>query len=288
MPFITVKGKRQWFVEDKGKGDTLFFVHGWAADLRIWKQQTEHFSSNYRVISLDLPGHGRSPWDKDMSFEEIVEEMGLVIKQLGVQDITFVASSMGGLFVIAYAMANMDRVKKISFVGSSPMFVKKKDFPYGLSTPRLNKLASQVKEDFPVILSIFFRSLFTVEERESAKFRWLERFQATDDELPNPQALLRYLEILKNTDLRCIFAELPMPVQFINGDCDYIVSVSYIEEASRLLPKASFVVMKGCGHFPFLSRSKEYNRLLEEFLKPRICIRMGFPKRIHARKKFLD
>ena len=45
----------------KGAGSkTVIFVHGWTCDETSWENQVPVFSKNYRVITLDLPGHGKS------------------------------------------------------------------------------------------------------------------------------------------------------------------------------------------------------------------------------------
>jgi len=45
----------------RGKGPkTIVFVHGWACDESSWNDQVPFFEKNYRVITLDLPGHGKS------------------------------------------------------------------------------------------------------------------------------------------------------------------------------------------------------------------------------------
>ena len=47
--------------EVHGAGDpTLVFVHGWSCDARYWREQVPYFSKKYRVITVDLAGHGHS------------------------------------------------------------------------------------------------------------------------------------------------------------------------------------------------------------------------------------
>src|ERR1700676_3504702 len=45
----------------RGRGTkTIVFVHGWTCDESSWREQVPYFEKNYRVITLDLPGHGKS------------------------------------------------------------------------------------------------------------------------------------------------------------------------------------------------------------------------------------
>ena len=50
-------------VQIRGRGRDLVLLHGWAANLGVWKDFTRALSHRFRIISLDLPGHGRSDWD---------------------------------------------------------------------------------------------------------------------------------------------------------------------------------------------------------------------------------
>ena len=46
---------------DSGTGDTtLLFVHGWCINKTYWSAQVKHFDKRYRVVTIDLPGFGRS------------------------------------------------------------------------------------------------------------------------------------------------------------------------------------------------------------------------------------
>ena len=49
------------FVRISGQGFPLVFVHGFTTTSEFWREQAEEFSKAYRVIRINLPGHGASP-----------------------------------------------------------------------------------------------------------------------------------------------------------------------------------------------------------------------------------
>ena len=63
MPHIKVTSL-EWHYEIEGEGEPLIFLHGWGVDKRIWRQQTKYFSNTYKVLSIDLPGHGKNHLQK--------------------------------------------------------------------------------------------------------------------------------------------------------------------------------------------------------------------------------
>src|SRR5207245_11106935 len=66
----------------RGKGDTaLVFVHGWCMDRESWKHQLDKFAADYRVVAVDLGGHGESGKDrKEWSVTGLAGDVEAVVK----------------------------------------------------------------------------------------------------------------------------------------------------------------------------------------------------------------
>ena len=264
MPHIKVKSGIEWFYEINGEGETLLFIHGWGVDRRIWRQQTKYFSQFYQVVTIDLPGHGESSFKK-ISLSEMGEDLNMVLGYLGLSQISAVGSSLGGMVALKLYEISPNKFKRIIFVGSMPRFAKSADYPYGLDVSKMKKLDGQLHTTYPEIVNIFFRSLFTKEERESRRFKWLQKFRQTD-QTPMKQALIEYLDILEHEDLRNVLKAAKLPMQFINGTQDQICCLQTIEFLKTLCPSSRFDYFDKCGHFPFLSKPYEFNQILEDFL----------------------
>jgi len=50
------------YVEVNGSGADLVLLHGWGLNLRVWDGLVEELHDRFRLIAVDLPGHGRSTW----------------------------------------------------------------------------------------------------------------------------------------------------------------------------------------------------------------------------------
>lgn len=266
MPHIKVDSSMEWHYELEGEGETLLFLHGWAVDKRIWRQQSKYFSKSFRVLAVDLPGHGKTDWQR-LSLRAIVEDIKVILDCLKIRDLTVVGSSMGGLVALKLYEIMPDRIHKLAFVGSLPKFSKSVDFPHGLDTSRMRKLHNQVEVAYPSIVNIFFRSLFTQEERESRRFKWMQTFRQGAGDVPLKPALTEYLDIIEHEDLREILRKVHVPVQFINGTEDEICNIEAVKELKTIVPNARFDFFQKCGHFPFLSKPYEFNAVLEEFIQ---------------------
>ncbi len=264
MPIILGKSGIYWNYDLDGEGRNLLFLHGWGVDRRIWRQQTKHFSQNYQVMSIDLPGHGKSTWE-NISLARMSEDMIKMLVKFMNGKVTIVASSLGGLFALKMYEGLPEKIDRIVMVGSMPKFAQCEDYPYGLDVAAMRKLGDQLETAYPSMVDIFFRSLFTKEERQTRRYKWLQKFRQFDEK-PIKSALLEYLDILEQEDLRDVLAKVEVPMQFINGTDDEICKKEFMNYVRQIKPDARYDFFDKCGHFPFLSKPYEFNDVLEDFL----------------------
>ena len=81
------------------------------------------------------------------------------------------------------------------------------------------------------------------------------------------EALIEYLDIFEQEDLREVLKTVNVPLLFINGYEDQICHRDTITLMRKLSPHAQVEFFMECGHFPFLSKPHEFNNVLEKFLK---------------------
>ena len=81
-----------------GTGDpTLIFVHGWSCDSRYWREQVPEFSKKYRVVVIDLAGHGHSGTSRIIyTMSSFGEDVKAVTEAVGSKKVILIGHSMGG------------------------------------------------------------------------------------------------------------------------------------------------------------------------------------------------
>ncbi len=273
---ISVKTRRGllWTCVQAGRGDAVLLIHGLGGAHQFWLSQIAFLSSGYQVIAVDLPGHGESAW-MPLSVHDLAVDLRQILSHLGAEHVSVVASSMGGL--IAWELYRMmaDDIMRMSFVGSLPKFARTAEYPAGLDIERIRDMSRQCAplphpqadtgQKTTPILEIFFRSLFTMYERNEPHFLRVRDVYASIVK-PQGPALAWYLDILEKTDLRDRLAGAICPLQFVTGSEDYICSGPIMDWVRDHCLNARLDFMPLCGHLPFLSQPKEYNALLESFL----------------------
>ena len=102
-------------VQGKGK-PALIFIHGWCCDRSYWDEQLSHFTQQYKVVAIDLAGHGDSGLErKAWTMEAYGEDVVAVVNKLKLQEVILVGHSMGGYVILEAARRLPERI--IGLVG---------------------------------------------------------------------------------------------------------------------------------------------------------------------------
>jgi pimeloyl-ACP methyl ester carboxylesterase len=89
-----------------GSGPTVIFVHGWACDASFWRFQVRAFSRNYRVIAVDLPGHGKSTVPpQGFTIGLFAKALEAVRNEVAADRVVLVGHSMGCIVIREYALS---------------------------------------------------------------------------------------------------------------------------------------------------------------------------------------
>ena len=116
-----------------GRG-AIVFVHGWTCDSSSWAAQVPVFAKQYRVLTLDLPGHGKSasPADAKFSMALFARAVEAVRAEAKVDRIVLVGHSMGAPVIRQYAQLYPQHVAGLVAV-DGPLDMR--NFPSGGFTP---------------------------------------------------------------------------------------------------------------------------------------------------------
>src|SRR4030095_15170552 len=99
----------------QGKGEpALVLIHCWSCDRNLWDNQVPVFAKQYRVVTIDLPGHGESGQErKNWSVESYADDVNTVITKLNLKRVVLIGSSMGGPIAVEATRRMPDRVVAI-------------------------------------------------------------------------------------------------------------------------------------------------------------------------------
>ena len=122
--FVEANGLRFRFREwgDARSKHAVLLLHGYAETSEIWLEVGPDLGREFRVIAIDLRGHGQSSYatNQDYSRTAQVEDLEAIVEQLGLRSVTLVGHSMGGANAICYAAEHPEGVSALVLVETAP------------------------------------------------------------------------------------------------------------------------------------------------------------------------
>ncbi|MFT7044615.1 MAG: pimeloyl-ACP methyl ester carboxylesterase [Cyclobacteriaceae bacterium] len=121
--FLDIESGARIHFRDEGNpvGQPVVLIHGSNASLHTWEPWRDRLGGDYRIITLDLPGHGltgRVP-DDDYTAEGFVTVIDAVVSHVGVDYFVLGGNSMGGGATWRYALAHPDKVSAMILIDAS-------------------------------------------------------------------------------------------------------------------------------------------------------------------------
>ena len=243
-----------------GKGDmTLVFIHGWSCDSRYWQKQVPYFEKRYRVVTIDLAGHGHSGLGREnYTVRGFAEDVKAVVDSLGAGQVLLIGHSMGGdiaasaaviLPGIVIGMVGVDTIQNVEEAWSREDFDK--------------MIYTGFTVDFQKAADKFVRDMF-MPGADPALVDWV----AADMSSAPPKVGLSvfdnmYKELFSGHEAE-LFERIPgVPVRCVNAKL-----WPTNEEANRRHIKSYGVAyLDGVGHFLMLEKPAEFNKLLDTAIR---------------------
>ena len=272
-------------VEINGAGPDLVLLHGWALNLRVWDGLVEQLRGRFRLIRLDLPGHGRSPWLP--GHHTPAEQTWLIHQTLATLSgrYALLGWSLGAQIALDLAAATPAQVAGLILVAATPKFAAAEDWPHGAAPAVLEKLRSSLHEDHRRAVSDFLDLQVRATAGGAAVLQQLRQALFNHGEADSA-ALVAALERLSVSDLRAGLAQVCAPAVTIAGEYDRITPPAATRALAAALPLARFIQIGRAAHAPFLSHPDVFAKLVREFLRsPRAFVQRGSRRRMKARAR---
>jgi len=251
------------YYTDTGHGIPLLFIHGWLMSQRVWALQTPLYA-NFRVITLDLRGHG-SAGETDFSYDSCCEDIALLLNHLGLNGVILVGWSMGAQIAIKSFHTLKGKIDGMVLVGGTPRFCSSSDFFFGLAPAEARSMALRIKRDYKRTAGEFFNSMFSAGEAAAVDMRLLASKVVSI--LPSRDTALSALHELSSSDLRAFLPLISTPVMLIHGADDEICLPGASQFMAEKIPAAAIELIPFAGHAPFLSNPETFNRMLSAFVQ---------------------
>ena len=243
------------YYEVFGNGSTtLVFVHGGCCNRTHWGNQVNHFRKNFRVVVLDLGGHGKSGQNRNVwSIEKFGDDVVCVIKKLKLRNVILVGHSLGGDVILEAALKLKQSVKALIAIDRFHEIENKFTKEY------VDERLKPLKENFVQGMNDFSRPWLFISTTDSTL---VDKIMNDMTSVP-PQIGIGVLENFMTYDKTISqFEKLKIPVRFINCSSP----PTHIESANRHIKDLKVKIMENVGHFVMLEDPEKFNRILDDVL----------------------
>lgn len=248
---------------DAGKGtQAVLLLHGYLESIEVWDDFAGELGKNYRVIRIDLPGHGFSDWGgrEVVGIDYMADTAAAVLELAGVEQCTVVGHSMGGYVALSLAANHPEKVGGVVLFHSSP----NADTPEkAANRQREIELVEAGKKEMLARVNPG-RGFAEANLRRCAEAveDLAEQVMLTEDEAI--VAVLKGMSQRKdrNEDMR----RLGIPELMIFGRGDNYIPVAAAESMALAQPQARVAWLENSGHMGFVEQPRESLAILEDFL----------------------
>lgn len=250
----------------EGEQDVVL-LHGWSLNLRVWDGLVRELAPRFRVITIDLPGHGRSDWDPRATTP--AAQAWRVHETLAPLTVRYalLGWSLGGQLALDLAAALPAGIERLALIATTPRFLAGPNWRCGTPRPLLARLAHRLHAEGERAVSDFL----ALQARGSAPHtaaRVVAKLRAALSAHggARPEALMSGLVRLRDGDLRPTLPSVRVPALVMAGQRDRIIRPAASRALAAALPRARYIEVAGAAHAPFLSHPVQFVRQLTGFL----------------------
>jgi len=258
--YILHKGKKVYY-RYQGRGQAIVLLHGFLENMHMWDYFSKKLSDNYRVISIDLPGFGKSEClGRVHLMEQMASSVNKVLKELEVKKCLMVGHSMGGYVTLAFAAKFPGKLKGFGLMHSHAMADTAE------AKVNRNRAIEVVNSDRGIFIINFFPELFAPENVPLYKSE-IEKLHS-DAMKTSPKAIIAALEGMKyRTDKLSVLVNSKVPVLFILGKKDSRIPFENTMNQATLPSTCEILVLDNVGHMGHIEARKKTLKAIEGFAK---------------------
>ncbi len=245
----------------EGKGRCIVLLHGFLGSVEVWKHVIPILSKSFKVIAIDLPGHGKSDcFGYAHSMELMADAVHQVLKYFKIKKCVMIGHSMGGYVSLAFAQKYPEMLKGLCLFHSTAYpdsEEKKKD---------RNRAIKIVKNNPSLFIRPMIKNLFS---KKNIKYLKEEIQLATRVALQTPvQGIIAALIGMRDRPSYIrILKESTFPIMMIIGKYDNVLPYTILQEQCELIQNKECLFLEYDGHYGLLENPKYTGIAIRKFAR---------------------
>jgi pimeloyl-ACP methyl ester carboxylesterase len=245
-----------------GEGKSVVLIHGFGEDSSIWDEQVQFLKSHCQLITLDLPGSGKTGIMKSetASIDDYAEVVHALCIELNLQDLILLGHSMGGYITLAFAEKYAEKIKGFGLIHSTAFAdteEKKQTRKKGIEFIQKNGAYSFLRTSTP--------NLFSATSKQRSP-EIIDSLIEKGNEFTQ-QSLVQYYEaMIQRPDRTAVLSGSEKPVLFILGTEDPAAPITDMLKQVHLPQTAYIHILENVGHMSMLEAPELLNQYVLQFI----------------------
>jgi 3-oxoadipate enol-lactonase len=262
---IQVKSGSTLSYVDVGSGLPIVLIHGLFLDHTAFESQIAAFADRYRIIAIDIHGHGASSeLDRSLSLDEMAADYFDLVQQLGIEQAIWGGVSLGGMTSLRIAIGHPEAVLGLLLLNTNAGKGAEKKVPSvdGLNAPLTMRFLWHTKFLKNKVLEAGLFGRTTLETKPDLQRIWVEKMKPISSKSMKHsiEAVLSARSILEQ------LSSIQVPTIVAGGDEDIALPMSASRDIHDRIANSVLIEIEQCGHSSSIEQPKRVNQLLEQLL----------------------
>lgn len=247
---------------DQGNGTPLVFIHAFPLSKTMWQPQVEALEKAYRVITIDLGGHGESdivPWND--SLDGYAKNIIRLLDYLEIAQAVFVGLSMGGYTIFSIYRHYGNRVKAMVLADTRAQADTEEE-----KAGRQSMAEVAFKDGGSAIADIMIPKLLAPSTIEQCP-EMAEQVRQMILHTSTAGIVVDLVAMATRHDSTDLLPTITCPTLVIVGEDDQATPVAESEYMAQRIPEATFVTIPHAGHLSNFEQPVAFNQALKSFLE---------------------
>jgi len=247
----------EYLLSGEKNSETVLFVHGLGANLSQFEFQHEYFSEKYKVLSVNLRGHGNTSLlqklkSSDVKLNKMAIDIVKLLENLGIEEVHYVGNSMGRNVGFEILKSKPNILKTLTTYGTTGK-LKTSGFALGIM-----KLMHKIMS--PNMRGNLSKSAGQTKESKAKIKEMVTRIEKT--------TILNIVPILANFDYLEVIKKSKTPCMIIKGEKDKEINNAIDTTITEFKARGNFELreMNGVGHFANLDNPELFNNVIAEYI----------------------
>jgi pimeloyl-ACP methyl ester carboxylesterase len=245
------------FSRQRGHGSPLIFIHGFPMHQGVWDDFADRFSNRFKVLTLDLPGFGKSPLlPAPFSIAQVADQVLQLIVQENLEQSALIGHSLGGYVALAMIEKRPDLFSSLALFHSTAL----------ADTPEKKESRNKVVDFVSKNGALAFTTSFIAPLFANPGHPAIDRVRTIAGH-SSAEAVIGYTKAMRDRpDQTKTLKSFKKPTLFLMGNKDPGIPIASVTAQAALCQYPETHILQDVGHMGMFEKAAEAASKIEGFL----------------------